>query len=73
MIYSLDFDEDLLTAFSHSFERSATLFDQTTQSFVAMDVSTWTPLFYTIIDQIQHIEEVIIGNGNQGQGIRNII
>jgi hypothetical protein len=58
-VYTTYFDDSLHEAFSASFSDALTLYEDTTQNFVAADISTRAPLFFPLIDQVRQAWEVI--------------
>ena len=70
--YNGSFDVSLQLAFSDSLGKAIQLYDDTSTSFVASDISVQTPVFFAIVDQIQQIEEQI-GKSNQSSSLMKIL
>ena len=59
VFYNRYFDDSLHNAFSASFSDALTLYSETTENFVAADVSTQVPRFFALVDQMRQAWEVI--------------
>ena len=64
--YNQNFDDTLLDAYSASLADTLALYGETTENFVASDISTLAQNFLPLIDRVEQAEEVI---GNKEKGI----
>jgi len=58
-LYNKYYDDTLHDAFSASLSDALKLYAETTENFVAADVSTISPRFYALIDQLRQAWDVI--------------
>ena len=62
--YNRYFEEVLHSAFSTSASKAMVLYDEISTVFLSADISTQTPMFYVLVEQLQHLEDQI-GKPNQ--------
>ena len=57
--YNENFDRNLDTDFGATFQDVFKLYDQSSQDFIAAEVTSRSPIFYSLVDQVTQIEENI--------------